>query len=213
MVEKAFPCPDCPRTFLTAARLAAHRRLAPDHQAPPQKEPAKKALNADDVVDLAVENLRNDGAILAATIAPHLGVAIHGVESERKGEWIVKSRAVMAGNLIRERARQNPRLVQLLIVFNRLHETPEGLILAASLPAAIALDSGRVTPDSVLEVELFGRPVKLQPMRLVLGDVIDYVAQETGAAASQGERFPQSPANPNGTPAPAAVVEGGVTNT
>jgi hypothetical protein len=195
--------------FPTAARLAAHRRMAPDHARPPTKEPAKKVLDADAVVDLAVENLRNDGAILAATIAPHLGVAIHGVESERKGEWIVKSRAVMAGNLIRERARKNPQLVRLLGAFNKLHETPEGLILAASLPAAIALDTGRMNPDSVIELQLFGKPLHVQPMRLVLGDVIDYVKQETEAGPPSGEKFPQSPANPNGAPAP-SQVSGGV---
>ncbi len=184
--------------------------MAPDHARPTTKEPAKKALDADAIVDLAVENLRSDGAILAATIAPHLGVAIHGVESERKGEWIVKSRAVMAGNLIRERARKNPQLVSLLVAFNKLHETPEGLILAASIPAAIALDTGRMNPDSVIEFQLFGKPLHVQPMKLVLGDVIDYVKAETeaGGPPPPDPPFPKSPANPNGGTVPSEVPGG-----
>jgi hypothetical protein len=157
-------------------------------------------------VDLAVENLRTDGALLAATIAPHVGVTIHGVEGDRKGEWIVKSRAVMFGNLIRDRARKEPRIQRLLMLFNQLHEVPEGLQLVASMGAAIAVDTGRLAPDQEVAFTLMGREMKLTPVRMVIPDVLDYVASQ------MGEPAPPAP-SANGRAGEPAAVAGGVENT
>jgi hypothetical protein len=183
--------------------------MSPNHTAPAPKAassaPGKKALDPDGILNLAVENLRTDGALLAATIAPHVGVAIHGVEGERKGEWIVKSRAVMAGNLIRERVRKDARLVRLLALFNQLHEVPEGLQLAASMGAAIAVDTGRLAPDQEIAFQVFGREMKIAPARMAIPDVLDYIAAETGE--------PSAPANANGQVGQPQVVAGGVENT
>lgn len=168
----------------------------------------KTELSPDQVVDAAVENLRTDGALLAATIAPHVGVAIHGVEGERKGEWIVKSRAVMAGNLIRERARKEPRLLRLLKIFNSLHEVPEGVQLAASMGAAFAVDTGRLAPDQEIAVQLMGREMKFAPARLAMPDVLDYIAAQTGPA----EPMP-SAANGQARATQPEIIAGGVENT
>jgi hypothetical protein len=209
VADKPFACPECPKVFSSAQRLSAHRRLAPDH-ARPAKEPTKSSkpskpeLTPDQIVDLAVVNTQTFGAGLAATIAPHLGVAIAGVQDE-KGAWIVRSRAEMAGNLIRERARKEPRMLRLLVLYNRLFEVPDGLVLATSLPAALMLDTGRATPDMTVALPLFGREFKLQPMRMAAGDVIDYVESVMGTPApSQNGSEPQ--------PVP-SEVPGGVENT
>ena len=184
--------------------------MSPNHTAPTStiKAPPKKALSPDEVVDLAVENLRTDGALLAATIAPHVGVAIHGVEGDRKGEWIVKSRAVMFGNLIRDRAHKEVRLLRLLVIFNQLHEVPEGLQLVASMGAAIAVDTGRLAPDQEIAFTLMGREMKIAPVRMAIPDVVDYVASQIG------EQQPAAPpSGANGQTAQPAVVSGGVENT
>jgi len=183
--------------------------MSPNHNPPTStmKAAPKKILNPDDVVDLAVENLRNDGALLAATVAPHVGVAIHGVEGERKGEWIVKSRAVMAGNLIRERARKDVRLIRLLTVFNQFHEVPEGLQLIASMGAAIAVDTGRLAPDQEVAFTLMGREMKIAPVRMAIPDVVDYVASQIG------EQPTPPPPSANGQAPEPQTVAGGVENT
>jgi hypothetical protein len=183
--------------------------MSPNHTPPTStiKAPPKKALDPDGIVDLAVENLRTDGALLAATIAPHVGVAIHGVEGERKGEWIVKSRAVMFGNLIRDRARKEPRVMRLLMLFNQLHEVPEGLQLAFSMGAAIAVDTGRLAPDQEVAFTLMGREMKIAPVRMAIPDVIDYVASQIGEPA------PAAPPSGNGRVGEPEVVAGGVENT
>jgi len=208
MADRVFACPDCEKTFPTASRLERHQRMSPNHSLPTStiKAPGKKPLDPDGIVDAAVENLRTDGALLAATIAPHVGVAIHGVEGERKGEWIVKSRAVMFGNLIRERARKEARLLRLLVLFNQLHDVPEGIQILASMGAAIAVDTGRLAPDQEIAFTLAGREMKIAPVRLAIPDVVDYVASQTGPA----EAAPPSANGRVGEPEP---VAGGVENT
>src|SRR5438132_8894570 len=183
--------------------------MSPNHTAPNPKASAssatKRALDPDGILNLAGENVRTDGALLAATVAPHVGGAIHGVEGERKGEWIVKSRAVMAGNLIRDRVRKDARLVRLLALFNQLHEVPEGLQLAASMGAAIAVDTGRLAADQEIAFQVFGREMKVAPARMAIPDVLDYIAAQTGE--------PPAPANANGQVGAPQVVAGGVTAT
>jgi hypothetical protein len=206
VADKPFACPDCSRTFRTAANLGAHRRLAPDHSRPASepKPAAKTAVTPDAVLALAVENLRNDGALLAATVAPHLGVAIHGNSDPDQGPLVV-SRAVMAGNLLRGRIEKDARLLRLLLAWNRLHEVPEGLQLAASLGVALAVDTGRLAPDQTFVLKVAGREFPIQPAALAIGDVLDYVAANSAPAPP-----PEGEAGRNGQVSAPAVVAGGV---
>src|SRR5207248_8267391 len=116
-----------------------------------EKPAAKAEQTPDQVVDRFVANLQDVGVMLAGSVAPHLGVTIAGVENPLKpGEWLVRSRAVIAGNLIRERARKSLQTLRLLMAFNRLFDVPDSFILATSLPEALALDTGRMTVDATL---------------------------------------------------------------
>ncbi len=207
MPDKSFACPDCSRSFPTQARLSAHRRLAPDHSRPSgeSKGATKQAVTPEAVLALAVENLRNDGALLAATIAPYLGVAIHGNDDPQAGP-LVKSRAVMAGNLLRARIEKDARLLRLLVAWNRFHEVPEGLQLAASLGVALAVDAGRLAPDQTIVIKIAGRELPIQPAAMAIGDVIDYVA-------ANSEPAPPVESGKNGQAGEPAVVAGGVTAT
>src|ERR1700738_2458385 len=117
--------------------------MAVDHDAPKAPAiagPKKVAASPEAVLAESVTHLQDLGAMLAGTIAPHLGVAIHGVQ-DAKGNYIIASRAIMAGTLRRERVKTDVRLLRLLLLFNRLFEVPEGLQLAGGIVAAVAVDT------------------------------------------------------------------------
>jgi hypothetical protein len=182
--------------------------MAVDHDAPKAVAaiagPKKVAASPEAILAESVTHLQDLGAMLAGTIAPHLGVAIHGVQ-DAKGNYIIASRAIMAGNLLRERVKTDVRLLRLLLLFNRLFEVPEGLQLAGSVVAAVAVDTGRISPDVKMQIPIMGKVIPFEPVRALIGDVVDYVAANSESAAA--EPAATAGANPNGQKG-AAVPEG-----
>ena len=143
-------------------------------------------------------------------LAVHLGVTLAGVQNE-KGEWIVRSRAMVAGQILFEQAKHNARVLEFVVAFNRFMAGSELADVAGSVVAAAAADVG-VPADVAVGFNLMGRPVQFQPIRMAIGDVVDFVQAELPPAA-------QPAASPNGTPPRRGrakrptVVEGGVTAT
>ncbi|HYR17898.1 MAG TPA: C2H2-type zinc finger protein [Myxococcales bacterium] len=211
--EPEFVCADCGTPFRTKAGLAQHRRhthAASARTAPPT-QPAD-ALVAE-VIGKTVANLQVMGGYLAVVL-PHTGVALMGVPHPESTEArplpdVVQSRAAMAGNVLAKLARRDERVLAALNRFNQLFETSEVVELAAGLGAAVAVDVGAVPADLAIEVGPFTGTGAIQPVRAIIGDVVDYVAAARAQAEAQ-----QPPRAPDGVAADGAtVVSGGVEDT
>jgi hypothetical protein len=175
--ESTFPCDECDFVASSRRGLAQHKR---SHAAPQRasREPARVApsdLLVEEVVGKTVANLQVVGGYLSIVL-PHTGLAIAGVPGERPGDPpIVQSRAVLAGTVLGQWARRDDRVLQALARFNRLFETSEVVELAVGLSAAVAVDVGAVPADLAVEVGPFVGDRAIQPVRAVIGDVVDYV--------------------------------------
>lgn len=183
------------------------------------------------VVEAAVGNLRGVGGLLKLSVAPHTGTAIMGVEvpagtegafqipgalgEDAKRWWLVKSRAVMAGPVVFEQAKRDPRIFQILRSFNRAFELGAGVEVLAGVAAAAAVDAG-VPPEFGV---MLGR-IPLQPIPAIIPDVLEWVELERveearlagGSAPREAGSNGAQPGAKSGAKSGAkvTVVEGGV---
>jgi hypothetical protein len=213
---EVFKCPDCGKPFSSALKVrlhqgAAHMRKREGQAAKPGRV-AITETQAREEIDRAVGHMIGIGSVMAGTgLAVHLGVTIAGVQNE-KGEWVVRSRAMVAGQILFEQAKHNARVLEFVIAFNRFMAGSELADVAGSVVAAAAADVG-VPSDVAVGFNVLGRPVQFQPIRMAIGDVVDFIQAEMPSS-------PQPAAAGNGAAPPrrarskrATVVEGGVTAT
>lgn len=225
VVGGEFDCPDCERSFPSRASLAQHRRNA--HSPAPRTraaakpaEPAPADLVVEVVVGKTVANLQVLGGYLSIVL-PHTGLAIAGVPHpdsvpDERGRVrnpeappIVQSRALLAGRVLDQWARKDPRVLAAMNRFNQIFEISEVLELAAGVGAAVAVDVGAIPADLAIEVGPFAGANAIRPVHAVIGDVVDYVAEMR--AQAEGAQLRDAP---NGrAPDGAEVVEGGVEDT
>lgn len=204
-----FPCSECDFVGSSASSLGQHKRkhqVARAAKPPPRTTPGEAVVA--EVIGKTVANLQVLGGYLSMVL-PHTGIAIAGVPGEREGDPpIVQSRAAVAGNVLELWAKRDARVLAALGRFNQLFETSAVVELAAGIGAAVAVDLGAVPADLAVEIGPFAGENAIQPVRAVIGDVIDFVGamrQQAGAAR---------PAQPNGVaPDGAEVIEGGVEDT
>lgn len=211
----AFACDECEERFPSKASLAQHKRKhGPARtRAKPAATPAPGDLVAEAVIGKAVANLQVIGGYLSIVL-PHTGLAIAGVPGEQPDDPpVVQSRAVLAGRVLEQWARRDERVLRALDRFNALFETSEAIELGASLGAAVAVDVGVVDPQLSIEVGPFQGERAIQPVRAVIGDVVDYVGaireEEERQQATQQRRPPPDGRAPDG----AEVVSGGMEGT
>lgn len=245
--QRRYQCPDCPNSYTDRSTLRRHRLTkhgragssSSSSSAPPPSRPATAPRlpsgeldDPDRVVAEAVANTQGLAGILAAVGLPYLGVTLAGVETEQ-GQVIVRSRAVIAGELLLPHARRNARILAWLIRYNQVFKGGTLFDLAGSVGAATVVDAAGVAvllqggdPEQAQEAQHFvadtsiqAGPLNLQPIRLAIPDVIDYVRQVEAAQAAQlaaaaPARNGRSRRKKETTePAGVEVVEGGVEGT
>lgn len=210
-----FACPDCDFVATSKAGLAQHARK---HRAP-KREPVREAVVAasdlvvEAVVGKTVANLQVIGGYVSI-IFPHTGLAIAGVPGERESDPpIVQSRAIIAGRVLAKWAQRDERVLKALDRFNALFETSEAVELAAGIGAAVAVDVGLVDPHLAVEVGPFTGDRAIQPVRAVIGDVVDYVDGLRQEAERQQAAAQQRPSPDGIAPDGAEIVSGGMEDT
>lgn len=212
-----FRCPECGKEFDSALKVRLHQGAAHMRGKPATGKPGRLAVSeavAKDEIDKAVGHMIGFGTILAGSgAAVHLGVTIAGVQAE-DGTWVVRSRAVVAGGILFEQAKRNARVLEFVIAFNRFMEGSAAGDVAFSVAAAVAADAG-MPADQEVGFNVLGRPVHFQPIRMAIGDVVDFVQAEmpppaAPPAAANGQQPPRRGGRKRAQP---AVVEGGVTAT
>lgn len=217
-----FKCPTCGKEFDSPLKVRLHEGAAHLRQRTGSgKASAKATLSEGQIreeIEKATGHMIGFGSILAGTgAAVHLGVTIAGVpDPDREGQWIVRSRAVIAGGILFEHAKRDARILEFVVRFNRFMEGSALGDVAGSVVAATAADIG-VNPDLDVGFNLMGRPVHFQPIRMAIGDVVDFVQANSiqppeGWLARPGTVGQATPRRPRGRRKP-AVVEGGVTAT
>jgi len=233
-VQEPYVCSECGRSFANESGLRIHtarahrsntrrrtRSRAPskstEKAAPGTEEsggrersrPAAPATASDrliyEVVDRAIDYTRGAGGLLVMFGFPHTGIALAGAEVD--GKIVVQSRALMAREILFQRAKASERVLAFLQTYNRFFEDSDAAIIVGGLTATLAVDAQIVKPDLKLEFGPFQGERALKPVMFVAGDVVEYVAE-------QNRQFQEQQAAQNGQQpavgAPAEVVEGGV---
>ena len=163
-------------TWSPARRAAAARRRGSADGQRPDAE-----LIAEEVVGEAVANITTLAGFIMP-IAPYTGITIAGVPGEKEGEWIVKSRAEMAGSVLLEHAKRNRRVLAAVARFNLLFKNVEIIEVAGAVIASAAVDAKLVEPDATVKLPGGIEAPILYP---AIGDTIQYIAlqQETQVVA------------------------------
>lgn len=189
-------------------------------------------LVADKVVGEAVDNVKAFSVMFLRPFLPYTAVTICGIEApEGSPEGtppLVFSRADLAGEALLEQTKRSPRLLRAIDRFNAVFRNMGLMEAVAGTIAAAAVDLEMVAPDAALRVPGPRGPVDLPVLAPVIGDVVQYMAQqeqlaqrlnrETQVAHLEPEprrsRRREAP-EPDGTvPREGqAVIEGGVTQT
>lgn len=244
--EGRYPCPDCERDYANPGALYNHRRNAHNYGPGPierkgkgaqarssrQRKPTQQRRinepNPDEEVATAVANTQGLSASLIYVMAPHLGVTIAGYTDEQ-GNEIVKSRAVMAGELLLPLARKNPRVLQWIMRYNQLFIGNDALNVVGSVAAAgyvdvaatSALIASQGDPHAAMaaareaaDVGVKIGPVAVQPVKMMIPEVLAFVQaqqeQQAAAVAAQPSRNGRSRRRKSDE---VEVVEGGVKGT
>jgi len=140
-------------------------------------------LIAEDVVGDAVANVITLSGFLMP-VAPYTAVTIAGVpDPENEGAMLVQSRAEMAGRVLLEHAKRNPRVLRAIARFNQLFQSVELVEIVGSVVAAGAVDAHVIEPDATIALPGGAQMSILAP---VLGDTIAYIAGQEEMALAQG---------------------------
>lgn len=241
--EERFPCPDCDRTYANKGALYNHRRNAHKYGPGPLKGrhgPARQRAagtrqrstkasaepNPDEEVATAVANTQGLFS-LVYVVAPHLGVAIAGYTDEQ-GNEIVKSRAVMAGELLLPLARRDARVLMWLVRYNRLWMGSNALELVTSVGAAAYVDASATSalvasggdPGAAMaaaqqaaEAGVKLGPMQFQPVKMAIPDVLAFVQSQQAQQVAQHQEASRNGRAPRKSKSKVEVVEGGVTST
>lgn len=181
------------RTWSPARRAAAENRRRTRSAAGVKDVRGDAELVAEEVIGEAVDNMITLAGF-AMPIAPHTAVTIAGVPEPdtrpEEGRWLVKSRAVMAGNVLLEHAKRNPRILQVVARFNLMFKNVELLEVAGAVVAAAAVDAKVVEPDAV--VALPGG-LEMPILAPVIGDTIAYIAAQQAQASPPAYRVDKRP--------------------
>lgn len=215
-----FKCPTCGKEFDSPLKVRLHEGAAHLRQRAGAggKQTRAAALSEGQIreeIEKATGHMIGIGGILAGTgAAVHLGVAIAGVpDPDREGQWIVRSRAVVAGGILFEHAKRDARILEWVVRFNRFMEGSAVGDVAGSIVAATAADIG-VNPDLDVGFNMLGRPVHFQPIRMAIGDVVDFVQANMAPLEPASLANGAEPARkPRGRRKAPVTVEGGVTST
>lgn len=172
------------RTWSPARRAAAaHRRRhgETDGQRPDAE------LIAEEVVGEAVANITTLAGYIMP-IAPYTGITVMGVPGEKEGEWIVRSRAEMAGSVLLEHAKRNRRVLAAVARFNLMFKNVEIIEVAGAVVASAAVDAKLVEPDATIKLPGGIEAPILYP---AIGDTIQYIAlrQQTEVVAHPTEKL------------------------
>lgn len=182
MAEESTQASEGKRTWSPARRAAAEQRRRQRAENRIEGLKGDAELIAEDVIGEAVDNMVTLAGF-AMPIAPYTAVTIAGVPGERDGEWVVKSRALMAGNVLLEHAKRNPRILQVIARFNAAFKSVELLEVAGSVVAAAAVDAKLVEPDAV--VALPGG-LEMPILAPAIGDTIAYIASQQAQPSPSG---------------------------
>lgn len=166
------------RTWSPARRAAAaHRRRGSDTDG--QRPDAE--LIAEEVIGEAVANITTLAGFIMP-LAPYTGITIAGVPGEKEGEWIVRSRAEMAGSVLLEHAKRNRRVLAAVARFNLMFKNVEIIEVAGAVIASAAVDAKLVEPDATVKLPGGIEAPILYP---AIGDTIQYIAlqQQTEVVA------------------------------
>lgn len=240
---REYACPSCEKVFdhpgkLMMHRVSAHKYRKGDDAAgggssakakssprtPPKPKP-DAPLPGEAEIRAAAEaftgNMRGVGMIVRP-MAPHFGTTLAGVEVEKgtpgailEGgrSWMVRSRAVMAEPLLVDQMKRDARIYRLVKQVNALFEGGTAVEVAGGLLAGAAVDVG-VSPAIGFQMG----PLPVQPIPMVIGDVLDYVAMEREANGEpQGPpQYPEAPGERQPAEEPVvqpAAIGGGVEGT
>lgn len=197
-------CPDCGAEFGSRIALGMHRRR--EHGVEGQAAAARrkaagkgrerisrptstKQISLKGVEDKFVSNVAFVGN-LVTIFAAHTGITM-------------VSRAPRTGAVIMGYAAKDERILKAVMRFNAVFEGGEAAELLLQHGAAVAVDLHVVDPH--LQLQLPFMPVPMEPVAMLIGDVVEQVDQIK--AEAEAAYAAQAPA-PNGE-----VVEGGVTAT
>ena len=168
------------RTWTPARRAADEARRERRGRAEPSTTRGDVELIAEEVIGEAVDNIVTLAGF-AMPIAPYTAVTIMGVpEPDTRPEenrWLVRSRAVMAGNILLEHAKRNPRILQAVARFNLLFKNVELVEVVGSVVAAGAVDAKLVPPDATIALPGGAEMLLLAP---AIGDTLEYMALQQG---------------------------------
>jgi len=135
---------------------------------------------ADEVVADAVGNVIALAGLIMP-LAPYTAVTVAGVPDADGQGWVVKSRADMAGRVLLEHAKRNPRVLAFLARFNLMFRNVELVEVSAALVASVAVDARLVPPDATIALPGGAQMPILAP---AIGDTIEYIASQREAAAA-----------------------------
>ena len=170
-----------------AAWAAARRRKT---AASPASSKFDTELIAEDVIAEAVDNMVTLAGF-AMPIAPYTAVTIAGVPGDVEGGWVVKSRAAMAGAILLEHAKRNPRILNVVARFNMMFKNVELVEVVGSVIAAGAVDAKLIPPDA--SIALPGG-LEVPILAPAIGDTIEYIAmqqygpEQAGVVLERGRR-------------------------
>jgi hypothetical protein len=179
---------DKPRRQWTDAQRAAHaarrRRPAPDLRVADGTDVQQMAEEA---VGEAVANVITLSGFLMP-LAPYTAVTLAGVpHPEQAGQWLVKSRAEMAGEVLLEHAKRNKRVLAAIQRFNLMFKNVELIEVAGAVAASVAVDAKLVPADATIALP---GGIQMPILAPAIGDTIEYIAAQQEAARAQGIEVP-----------------------
>lgn len=227
---EAFQCPQCGRTFDSAAKLNGHlgwhktaagRAAAaggkgkPDKPTPPAPSPGIPESLLELAKSETAKAIKNTKATahfpLVMGLAPHTALTLAGLKDDQ-GNVIIRSRAEIAGELILEirDAEVLRRVVAMLRWYNSLFELTKAADLIGSVAVAGAVDARVIPPDFTIHVPVGGMQLDLPIVQAAIGDVTAELAAR--GLYESGEQPPETPGENGATPA-GETISGGVENT
>lgn len=235
-----FICPECGRgPFASQAalngHLAAHRGkggkavakalregqgAASSRERPKAKGSPFAGLDnaARGIVNKAVANTQTVGAVLAAIpFTAHTGLAIAGMIDPQTKAVVVRSRAVVAGEILmgqlasatsQDELQRAAQILELLRRYNAIFEYSALGDVVGSLGVAAAVDARLIPPDFRIKFGAFEIPL----VEAAIGDVVAELDRQGMYEPGPGEQAPPQPPVENTEPG-AEVIPGDVTET